>query len=137
MTITEKYINESHLEEVYQLIQKGKSLINLDMEDVKNVLVGKAGILYEAYKDGFIKNGAFLKEFFNTLRKMESVQNCTNLLFNIVMPKDDQLVMDDMEYIRYFLWLFEEKDMIIHWGISVDKAGGRTYILLISTKDRP
>ena len=52
MRITEKHVNESHLEEVYQLIQKGKSIFGIDMEDVKSVLVGKEGILYEAYKTG-------------------------------------------------------------------------------------
>lgn len=136
MTITEKYINESHLEEVYQLIQKGKKFINLDLENVKSVLVGKEGILYEAYKDDGVENGAFLKEFFNTLRKMESVQNCTGLLFNIVMPKDDQLVMDDMEYVRYFLWLFEDKDLKIQWGLRVSEAETQTRVQTICTKDR-
>lgn len=134
MRITEKHVNESHLEEVYQLLQRGESVIGIDMEDVKNVLIGKECILYEAYKDDGVENGAFLKEFFNTLRNMESVQNCTGLLFNIVMPKDDQLVMDDMEYIRYFLWLFEDKDLIIQWGLRVDDAGIRTKIQTICTK---
>ncbi len=69
MIITEKQLNESYLEEVYQLLQKDESVIGIDMEDVKNVLVGKDGILYEAYKDDGAENGAFLKEFFNTLRK--------------------------------------------------------------------
>ena len=136
MTITEKYINESHLEEVYQLIQKSRSLINLDMEDVKNVLVGKAGNLYEAYKDEGVKFAAFMKEFFDTLKKMETVQNCTGLLFNIVMPHDDQLMMEDMDIINCFLKLFEEKNMMIRWGLRVDEQGSQKSILMICTKDR-
>jgi cell division GTPase FtsZ len=134
MRITEKHVNDSHLEEVYQLLQRGESVIGIDMEDVKNVLVGKECILYEAYKDDGVENGAFLKEFFNTLRKMESVQNCTGLLFNIVMPKDDQLVMDDMEYVRYFLWLFEDKDLKIQWGLRASEAETRTRVQTICTK---
>ena len=136
MKITEKYVNESYLEEVYQLLQKGKKLINLDLENVKSVLVGKEGILYEAYKDDGVENGAFLKEFFNTLRKMESVQNCTSLLLNIVTPEDDQLLMDDMEYVRYFFWIFEDKDLKIQWGLRVSEAETQTRVQTICTKDR-
>jgi len=134
MKITEKYVNESYLEEVYQLLQKGKKLINLDLENVKSVLVGKEGILYEAYKDDGVENGAFLKEFFNTLRKMESVQNCTSLLLNIVTPEDDQLLMDDMEYVRYFFWIFEDKDLKIQWGLRTSEAGTRSRVQTICTK---
>ena len=110
MKITEKYVNESHLEEVYQLLQKGRKLINLDLENVKSVLVGKEGILYEAYKDDGAENGAFMEEFFDTVKKMEMVQNCTGILFNITMPDDDQLVMDDIDIFNCFLKLFEEKN---------------------------
>ena len=67
MKITERYVNESHLEEVYQLLQKGEKLIDLDIENVKSVLVGKEGFLYEAYKDDGAENGAFMEEFFDTV----------------------------------------------------------------------
>ena len=136
MKITEKYVNESHLEEVYQLLQKGEKLIDLDLENVKSVLVGKAGTLYEAYKDEGVKFAAFMKEFFDTLKKMETVQNCTGLLFNITMPDDDQLMMEDMDIINCFLKLFEEKNMMIRWGLRVDEQGSQTSILMICTKDR-
>lgn len=136
MKITEKYVNESHLEEVYQLLQKGRKLINLDLENVKSVLVGKEGILYEAYKDDGAENGAFMEEFFDTVTKMEMVQNCTGILFNITMPDDDQLMMEDMDIINCFFKLFEEKNMMIRWGLRVDEQGSRTSILMICTKDR-
>lgn len=134
MIITEKQVNESYLEEVYQLLQKDESVIGIDLEDVKNVLVGKDGILYEAYKDDGAENGAFLKEFFNTLRKMETVQNCTSLLLNIVTPEDDQLLMDDMEYVRYFFWIFEDKDLKIQWGLRTSETGTRSRVQTICTK---
>ncbi len=136
MRITEKHVNESHLEEVYQLIQKGKSIFGIDMEDVKSVLVGKEGILYEAYKDKGIENGAFMEEFFDTVKKMEMVQNCTGILFNITMPDDDPLVMDDIDIFFCFLKLFEEKNMMIQWGMRVSEAETQTSILMICTKDR-
>ena len=130
----EKHVNESHLDEIYQLIQKGRKLIGLDMEDMKNILVGKEGILYEAYKDEGVENGSFMKEFFDTLKKMEMVQNCTGLLLNIVMPHDDQLMMDDMKFIKDFLQFFEEGDVVYHWGMRVDEQGSQTSILTICTK---
>ena len=136
MKITERYVNESHLEEVYQLLQKGEKLIDLDLENVKSVLVGKEGFLYEAYKDDGAENGAFMEEFFDTVKKMEMVQNCTGILFNITMPDDDQLMMDDMDIINCFFKLFEEKNMMIRWGLRVDEQGSRTSILMICTKDR-
>ena len=136
MKIIEKLVNESHLDEVYNLIQIGKTLIGLDIEDVKSILDGKEGILYEASKDEGVENGVFMKEFFDILKKMEMVQNCTGLLFNIVMSHDDQLVMDDMEIFSDFLHFFEEKDIVSHWGMRVDEQRSRISILTICTKDK-
>ena len=64
------------------------------------------------------------------------VQNCTGILFNITMPDDDQLMMEDMDIINCFLKLFEEKNMMIRWGLRVDEQGSQTSILMICTKDK-
>ena len=44
MTIKEQHVNESKLDEVVKLIEYAMSMINLDRDDVKSVLVGKEGV---------------------------------------------------------------------------------------------
>ena len=52
MKFIEKFVYESHINEVINLIQNENSVINLDKADVESVLIGKEGVIYQA----FIKN---------------------------------------------------------------------------------
>ena len=132
MKITEININESHIDEVYKLTQKGKEVIALGLEEVKIVLTGKEGILYEAYQDKCVDNRTFMKEFFVALKKKE-VHNYTYLLFNIVMSHDKGLLMDELDILRDFLKYCEEKNIIIDWGLRQYEEGNQMSILAACT----
>lgn len=69
MVITTKHVNESQIEEIAGLIQNGQSMIGLDRNDVKTILMGKEGILYQAVQDEGVDNSTFMRDFFNELKK--------------------------------------------------------------------
>jgi len=134
MTIKEQHVNESQLDEVAGLIENEKNMINLDRDDVKSVLVGKEGILYQANQDEGVENSTFMKEFFGALKEKKVVQDCTSMLISIAMSPEDPLMMEDIEIIHDFLESINNESLEVKWGIKNNEEGGRMTILTICTK---
>ena len=134
MTIKEQHVNESQIDEVARLIENTKSMINLDRDDVKSVLVGKEGILYQANQEEGVENSTFMKEFFGALKEKTAVQDCTSMLISIAMSPEDPLMMDDIEIIHDFLESINNESLEVKWGIKNNEEGGRMTILTICTK---
>lgn len=134
MIIKEEQVNESQLDEVAGLIENEKNMINLDRDDVKSVLVGKEGILYQANQDEGVENSTFMKEFFGALKEKKVVQNCTSMLISIAMSPEDPLMMEDIEIIHDFLESINNESLEVKWGIKNNEEGGRMTILTICTK---
>ncbi len=135
MVITEKRVNASHRGEVALLVVSEKGLIRIDLDDVKSVLVGKEGILYQANQEEGVDFRDFMNDFFDELKKKEAVQSCTNVLLSISMPKDEPLMMDDLEIVHNFFASFENKDIEFRWGIKYNEKGNWMSILAVCTKD--
>ena len=51
MIITTKCVNKSQLDENAAFIQNEESMINLDRNDIKTILVDQEGVLYQAVQD--------------------------------------------------------------------------------------
>lgn len=134
MTIKEQHVNESQLDEVAGLIENEKNMINLDRDDVKSVLVGKEGILYQANQDEGVENSTFMKEFFGALKEKKVVQDCTSMLISIAMSPEDPLMMEDIEIIHDFLESINNESLEVKWGIKNNEEGRRMTILTICTK---
>ena len=134
MTIKAQHVNESQLDEVAGLIENEKNMINLDRDDVKSVLVGKEGILYQANQDEGVENSTFMKEFFGALKEKKVVQDCTSMLISIAMSPEDPLMMEDIEIIHDFLESINNESLEVKWGIKNNEEGGRMTILTICTK---
>lgn len=134
MTIKEQHVNESQIDEVAGLIENEKNMINLDRDDVKSVLVGKEGILYQANQDEGVENSTFMKEFFGALKETKVVQDCTSMLISIAMSPEDPLMMEDIEIIHDFLESINNESLEVKWGIKNNEEGGRMTILTICTK---
>ncbi|WP_302749747.1 hypothetical protein [uncultured Prevotella sp.] len=134
MTIKEQHVNESQIDEVAGLIENEKNMINLDRDDVKSVLVGKEGILYQANQDEGVENSTFMKEFFGALKEKKVVQDCTSMLISIAMSPEDPLMMEDIEIIHDFLESINNESLEVKWGIKNNEEGGRMTILTICTK---
>mgnify|MGYP002624630289 FL=1 len=135
MVITTKHVNESQLEEIAGLIQNEESMINLDKNDVKAILMGKEGILYQAVQDEGVDNSTFMKDFFNELKKKAEVRTCTSILISIGMSQDSPLMMEDMEVINDFFESFDKESLEAKWGIKNNDEGMRMTLLIVCTKE--
>ena len=135
MIIKEQHVSESQLDEVVRLIENGKCLINLDKDDVKSVLVGKEGVLYQTNQEEGVED-TFMKEFFGALKEKEVVQGCTSMLISIGMSPEDPLIMEDIEIIHDFFESIYKENMVSKWGIKNNEAGERMSILTICTKEK-
>lgn len=136
MVIKEKHVNESQIDEVVKLIENVKNLINLDKDDVKSVLVGKEGVLYQANQEEGVENSTFMKEFFGSLKEKEVVQDCTSLLISIGMSPEDPMMMDDIEIIHDFFESIHNESLEAKWGLKNNEEGERMSILTICTKEQ-
>ena len=136
MVITTNYVNELQIGEIVGLIQNGESMINLDKDDVKSVLVGKEGVLYQANQEEGMENSTFMKNFFGALKENEVVQGCTSMLISIGMSPEDPMMMDDIEIIHDFFESIHNENMESKWGLKNNEAGERMSILTICTKEK-
>lgn len=135
MTIKEQHVNESQLDKVVRLIENAKSMINLDRDDVKSVLVGKEGVLYQSNQEEGIKNNTFMKEFFCALKEKKAVQDCSSILISIGMSPEGPLMMEDVEIIHDFFESINNENMEVKWGIKNNEEGERMSILTICTTE--
>lgn len=135
MEITTKHVNESQWEEIAELIQNGQSMIGLDRNDVKDILVGKEGILYQAEKEDDVENSTFMRDFFDELKKKDEVRTCTSLLISIGMSPDNPLMMDDMEIINDFFESFDNENLAIKWGMKNNEDGKNVTLLMLCAKN--
>lgn len=137
MKIAEKFINDDNLNEVIQFTTKPETVINLDENDVKSVLVGKEGMLYRANKDYGVDNKVFMTEFFEELKKKEFVKTCKYVLLSIGMEEDNPLCMEDMDIIHEFMddICNDESELEFKWGLTSNNKGESMFMIAICTRD--
>lgn len=135
MVITTKHVNESQINEIVGLINNGESMISLDRNDVKTILVGKEGVLYQAVQDEGVENSAFMKDFFNELKKKDEVRTCTSMLISLGMSQDNPLMMEDLGIIHDFFESFDNDSLEAKWGVRNNEDGTRMTLLTVCTKE--
>ena len=135
MIIKEQHVSESQLDEVVKLIENVKGLINLDKDDVKSVLVGKEGVLYQANQEEGMENSTFMKNFFGALKENEVVQGCTSMLISIGMSPEEPLMMEDIEIIHDFFESFDNENLEAKWGLRNNEDCMRMTLLTVCTKE--
>lgn len=135
MVITTKHVNESQINEIVGLINNGESMICLDRNDVKTVLVGKEGALYQAVQDEGVENSTFMKDFFNELMKKDEVRACTSILISLGISQDNPLMMEDIEIIHDFFESFDNENLEAKWGLRNNEDCMRMTLLTVCTKE--
>ena len=133
MKISEKHITEAQLEEIAGLFQYEKAMIGLDMNDVRYILEGKEGMMYEGLNNEGEDNTTFMRHFFEALAQKEEVMSCSSLLINIGMATENPLMMDDMNVINDFIESLDNEEMEIKWGIKTNAEGMGMTMLVICT----
>lgn len=134
MGLIVKSVNETQLEEVKDVVSAGDGIIAIDEEDVKSVLVGKVGVIYEAHQKSGVDNDTFMRDFFDELITQEAVQSCTNMLICIGVSSDNPLLMKSMNIINNFFLSIDNEAMEVRWGIVENKAGKGMSIYAICTQ---
>ena len=117
------------------LIVDEKAMIGLDRNDVKYVLDGKAGMLFEAQNEKNEDNGSFIKHFFDELAKRKEVVSCTYMLINFAMAEESPLTMDDMNNLNDFFRSIVNEEMEVKWGIRTNENFNDMAILVICTQE--
>lgn len=135
MFITMMHVNELQVEEIAGLIQNEESMINLDRNDVKAILIGKEGILYQAVQDEGVDNSTFMRDFFNELKKKDQVRSCSSMLISLGMSQNNPLMMEDMEVVNDFFESFDNEILEAKWGIKNNDEGMRMTLLTVCTKE--
>lgn len=93
------------------LIQNGEAMISLDRNDIRSVLVGKEGTLFEAYKEKGVSNCYFMKDFFGALQTKDDVRECSTVLISIGLSPNSPLMMEDMGILNDFFESLDNKDL--------------------------
>lgn len=135
MLLTTKYVDEFQLDEIAGLIQNEESMINLDRNDMKTILVCKEGVLYQAVQDEGVDNSTFMKDFINELKKKDEVRTCTSMLISMGMSQVNPLIMEDMETIYDFFESFDRDSLEVKWGVRNNEDGMRMTLLTVCTKE--
>ena len=134
MEMIVKSVNETQLEEVTELVSSGKGVIAITEDDVKSVLVGKVGVLYEAHQESGTDNDTFMRDFFDEVAIRGAFQSCTNMLICIGMSPDNPLLMGSMNIINNLFLSIDNEDLEVRWGIVENEAGKGMSIYAICTQ---
>ena len=112
-------------------------MIGLDRNDVKTILMSKEGILYQAVQDEGVDNSAFMRDFFNELKKKGQVRSCSSMLISLGMSQDNPLTMEDMEIINDFIESFDNDNIEAKWGVKNNEEGMGMTLLTVCAKEAP
>lgn len=101
-----------------------RGLINLDFRDVKKILSnGGVAIMSTGLGKGENRiNQAFESALNSPLLYNNDIYKSKKILFNIYQSEnaEQQLLLDEMNEINYFMDKFKEKDIEVIWGIAYD-----------------
>ena len=136
MIITEKNVNESHFDEIVALVHNEDGLITLNKDEVKCILSGKEGTMYQADQETGVESGVFMKRFFSALKRKNVAHECTSMLISIAIPPEIPLMMEDVELVHDFIESVTNENVEIKWGIKNSEHGNQMSILTICTREK-
>lgn len=132
MNITETKVTEAQIEQLEGKFVKKEAFINIDMNDVRDVLAGKEGVLYEGHEEPGIGYETFFQHFFAELIAKDQVKQAKHILISIGNIESAPLSMTDMSAINESMTLFSE-DAEICWGVVNVKPEDGLVINVICT----
>lgn len=129
MKIKETKITEAQLDEVYERVKSDKEFVNIDEPDVRHIIAGKDGVMYEAAQDDMDRSD-FMKTFFDELSSKPQVKDCCKMFVSIAMDDEDPLTMSDLSYVNDFMYLFDDDTDAI-WGVKSNESGKGASLLVV------
>lgn len=134
MKIIETQVTEAQWEEISSLVIQEGAYIGVDTHDVQNILVGKAGVMYQGKEEASTVYTTFFQDFCKELLTREQVKNCRYMLISIGNIETDPMDMTDICAINDF---FEELSPEIEamWSVFKNKADDGLTITAICTNE--
>ena len=132
MKYTSSNVTESQIPEISALVVNNDTLISLDLDDVKSIMSGHEGVLYEGSQDENENHEEFMKSFFKELSSIQNVTKCHSILMFIKCSEKEGLMMDEMNIIHDFMEVLPENSEA-KWGMSVVKDDSPMKIVVVVT----
>lgn len=129
MKIKETKITEAQLDEVSERVKSDKEFVNIDEPDVRSVIAGREGVMYEASQED-MDCSEFMKAFFDELASKQQVKDCCKMFVSIAMDDEDPLTMSDLSYVNDFMYLFDDNTDAI-WGVKSNEPGKGASLLVV------
>lgn len=103
MKIIETQVTEVLAEEVEKQVTQSDSLVCIDSSDVKRILEGKTGVMYQGQEDPSVGYASFFQSFFAELLAKEQVKNCQCILLSVGNLESAPLNMTDIGLVNTFI----------------------------------
>lgn len=132
MEIKETTVTESQLKMVTELFVSDNAKINLEAEDVRKIVVGRTGVMYEASQEALVRS-EFMKGFFVELSVKKQVKESTHLLICIDEDQNDKLTMMDIMSLSDFMSSLG-KDVDMLWAVNTNTSGNGITIRVLSMR---
>lgn len=132
MKIKETKITDAQLDMVTEVIVSEDAKINLDAEDVRKIVEGRTGVMYEAQQEGE-ERAQFMTGVFETLAAMPQVKDSTRMLISLEEDQNDKLSMMDMMAVNDFVGSFGEGIELL-WGVKPSKSASGMTIRVVCMK---
>ena len=92
MKYTSTNVTDSQIPEISALVVNNDALISLDLDDVKSIMSGHEGVLYEGSQDENENHEEFMKSFFKELSSIQNVTKCHSILMFIKCSEKEGLM---------------------------------------------
>lgn len=132
MKITETKITDAQLDIVTEVIVSEDAKINLDAEDVRKIVTGRTGVMYEAQQEGK-ERAEFMTGVFEALAAKPQVKGCTHMLISLEEDQNDKLSMMDMMAVNDFVGSLGEGIELL-WGVKPSTSAPGMAIRVVCMK---
>lgn len=129
----ETKIDSTKINEVYNEVAFEPQLVCIDANDVRRILTGKSGAMYQKTKDEGESISCFMTTFLEELKTREPVRESTHCLVHLRLAETDELTMAHTNLIHEFFESFGN-DKNILWGMGKSEGETQMTMTLLCTK---
>lgn len=123
-------MTEAHIAEVAEKVVDPMAMIGLDMNDVKKIVEGHEGLMFEGTQDDNESTEEFLTAFFNEIGKLEEMKDAISLILSIQFSSGNGMIMmEEMNIINDFMSSLSENVEAV-WGLKANEEDGPMKVFL-------
>lgn len=136
MKYTVKEMTEAQIAEVVEKVVDPMAMIGLDMNDVKLIVEGHEGLMFEGTQDENETSEEFLTTFFKEIEKLEEMKDAISLILSIQFPSSNGMIMmEEMNIVNDFMSTLPDS-VEARWGLKANEEDGpMTVFLAVATRN--